>query len=883
MRNIVTILSLAFVFLQSIGMTAGSKSGLPGDRERVIVLTDIENEPDDAMSLVRFLLYSNQWDVEGIVATTSVHQRNKLATWRIHEIINAYGEVQPNLLRHEPGFQTADSLNSIVFEGRADYGMRAVGEGMDSPGSDRIIEVVDREDDRPVWVLVWGGPNCLAQALYKVSKTRTPEETERFVKKLRVYTVSDQDDSGPWIRSTFPDLFYIASPGFAKLGGYHFATWSGISGDRFHGRFGGADFTKVSNEWLDENIRSKGPLGKQYPWVKYLMEGDTPTFLYLIHNGLGSPENPQYGSWGGRYEFYTPRFERWFLSPETRPLWTNAVDEVKGIDGAWYTGNHPTIWRWRDAYQNDFAARMDWTVKDYDSANHPPVVEMLMPPVINACVGDTITLAVAASDPDGDSVTCRWMYYPEAGSFAYEPGRAGERLAMSGGNETEMTFVVPKTLRPGTMHLIACVTDGGSPALTRYARYIVNVTDGLAAPRQRVLVTTDIGGSDPDDNQSMVHLLMYSDMFDLEGIVSSPGDGTGSKEEIMRMIDLYSRDYPQLRTAYPLLLSPDSLKSISYQGFRGKLPREGFTNPTEGSEAIVNAARKTDGRPLYVLAWGMLDDIAQALHDAPDIVPLIRVYWIGGPNKKWDVNAYHYIARNFPDLWFIENNSSYRGFINDEKRDGESPAVYFLNSISGHGEMGKNFGDYYDGNIKMGDTPSLLYMLHGDPSDPEGDSWGGQFEKMRYSPMTVATHPLTVADSVAPYSIIDLRFHGPVLKKKEIGKTKLRLIVDRQPWDGVYLGKGEYSVRYCPKAPATLSYRAESEIGELDGLSGEFIVTDLWPGNKTPDSMEVGGNWWTDRADTSLNEGKWQGAKTVRKHRRAVLDDWARRWNVIGR
>ena len=223
-------------------------------------------------------------------------------------------------------------------------------------------------------LFLWGGPNCLAQALWKVKETRSVQDVEKFVKKLRVYAISDQDDSGPWIRKTFKDLFYIVSPGYHKFGGYHYATWSGISGDKFHGRFAGADFTIVDNPWLDKNIRCKGPLGEQYPFMKFLMEGDTPTFLYLIINGLGDTELPNWGGGGGRYECYRPRPVRWFIEPETRPLWTDAQDEAMGVDRSWHTSNKVTIWRWREAYQNDFAARMDWTINDYKNANHPPVV-----------------------------------------------------------------------------------------------------------------------------------------------------------------------------------------------------------------------------------------------------------------------------------------------------------------------------------------------------------------------------------------------------------------------------------------------------------------------------------------------------------------------------
>lgn len=465
------LIIIAVLFLIPVNVGASDV-----EKPRVLVLTDIENEPDDAMSLVRFLTYSNQWDVEGLIATTSVHQKCELATWRIREIVEAYGKVQPNLLKHEPGYPTKKYLMSVIKEGRADYGMHAVGEGMDSEGSEWIIKTLDKEDSRPVWVLVWGGPNCLAQALWKVKNTRTQEQVDTFVKKLRVYAISDQDDSGPWIRKNFKDLFYIVSPGYHKFGGYHYATWSGISGDRFHGRFAGANFEIVDNPWLDKNIRCKGALGEQYPFMKYLMEGDTPTFLYLIDNGLGNPEKPNWGSWGGRYEFYQPRTERWFIEPETRPLWTDAQDEVFGVDGSWHTSNKATIWRWREAFQNDFAARMDWTINDYKSANHPPVAKLSCPAEITAKVGDKIELSAEAStDPDGNELSFKWYYYPEPGTFNFSSARSGNPLKIENADKAKASFIVPKTERYGTMHIIVEVSDNGKPSLTRYQRVIVNV------------------------------------------------------------------------------------------------------------------------------------------------------------------------------------------------------------------------------------------------------------------------------------------------------------------------------------------------------------------------------------------------------------------------
>ncbi|MBD2757453.1 DUF1593 domain-containing protein [Spirosoma validum] len=439
---------------------------------RVLVLTDIENEPDDAQSMVRFLTYSNQWDVEGLIATTSVHQPNRVAPDKIKQIVTAYGKVRTNLLLHEKGYPETAYLTSIIKASYPNYGMEAVGAGKDSEGSEWIISVVDKKDNRPVWIPVWGGANCLAQALWKVRQTRTPDDVEKFVAKLRVYTISDQDDSGPWLRKTFPNLFFIASPGMHAGGAYHHATWSGISGDNFHGRFRGGDFSIVDNPWLDENIRKNhGPLGAEHPFTKFLMEGDTPTFLFLINNGLSDPEHPNYGSWGGRYEFYTPRTRKWFYEPETRPFWSDAEDEVMGVDSAWHTSNKATIWRWRRAYQNDFAARIDWSIKPYKDANHPPVATLSHPNALRVKSGEKVMLSAEGStDPDGNALTYEWIYYREPGSFD-----SNRPLEVQDKRKKIAFVVAPKVTKPETFHVILAVTDTGTPSLTRYQRVIVTV------------------------------------------------------------------------------------------------------------------------------------------------------------------------------------------------------------------------------------------------------------------------------------------------------------------------------------------------------------------------------------------------------------------------
>lgn len=404
---------------------------------------------------------------------------------------------------------------------------------------------------------------------------------------------------------------------------------------------------------------------------------------------------------------------------------------------------------------------------------------------------------------------------------------------------------------------------------------------GAAVPeRHRILISTDIGGTDADDNQSMAHLMMYSDCFDIEALVSTPTFGDGSKSEILRMIDIYEKDYPLLHAHAPALLTPDSLRSLCRQGADNAAPWQGFSLPTEGSRAIVECARRVDDRPLYVLVWGALEDVAQALHDAPDILPALRVYWIGGPNKKWGANAYAYIAENFPDLWMIENNASYRGFISDNKFTTHFQNRYYDEVISGAGYLGADFKSYYDGNVKMGDSPSLFYMMHGDPADPESESWGGRFEKMHFSPRTVFNRVTTSADTVAVYSVIEFRLQGPEGIVSE-GSPCFTLHIDRQDWEGVYAGGGEYVVRYAPKAPAVLDYKISSAIGELDGLEGTIVVDTLWPGTITADSYKVGSNWWTDCSDPRLFKGNWQGYRTTDKWRDAILADWETRWNWL--
>ena len=466
---------------QEIAAGSGDAADGAGDiqKHRMIVLTDIGADPDDTESMCRLLLYSNVIDVEGLIAVTSVW-RPKPEPERIRQVVRAYGKVQENLRKHEPGFPPAEALLARVKHGVAEYGMRGVGAGKDSAGSEWILRNLEKDDERPLWITVWGGVNTLAQALVRLRARRSAAELRRMVAKLRVYTISDQDDSGPWLRREFPELFYIVSPG----GDYRTATWLGITMV-----VDGMDNATISNRWLAENIQQgHGPLGAAYPDVAYGMEGDTPSWLGLIPNGLGDADHPNWGGWGGRYELYKPEIAvtdpKTFLRgapipQETRPIWTNASDDytppVRGEYGRAihpgkrsFQGDQVTVWRWRDDFQNDFAARMDWTTKAYREANHPPRVELEHPAEMTVRAGETFPLSARASDPDGDSLTYYWFQYPEAGTY---PGRVE-----TGAEDTARVFVTaPKVDKTETIHFIVRVTDKGTPPLSRYRRVIVTV------------------------------------------------------------------------------------------------------------------------------------------------------------------------------------------------------------------------------------------------------------------------------------------------------------------------------------------------------------------------------------------------------------------------
>lgn len=249
--------------------------------------------------------------------------------------------------------------------------------------------------------------------------------------------------------------------------------------------------------------------------------------------------------------------------------------------------------------------------------------------------------------------------------------------------------------------------------------------------KYRVLVSTDVGGSDPDDFQSLVHLLVYADTLDIVGLVSSPPH-KGRKKDILKAIDVYEKDYIKLGKNYP---TPTYLRSITAQGATEAQSGHKPANvKNEGVQLIIDEAAKIDSRPLYLLIWGSATDLAQALQQAPEIKTKLRVYSIGSWNTVQDSLARNYVYNKHPDLWWIENNTTFRGMYMGGYHDNDYGNESFVKTaIKPFGAMGEFFFEQ-KADIKMGDTPSVLYLLNGDPSNPESESWGGQFQKTSHGP-----------------------------------------------------------------------------------------------------------------------------------------------------
>jgi hypothetical protein len=443
-------------------------------KHRVVITTDIGGDPDDQQSMVRLLLYANDLEIEGLLATAN---RKGTNAPEIHKRIDAYEAVYENLLAHDPDYPAPDELRRIVKEGSPTRFMPSVGEGKSTPASRHIIDVVDRSDPRPVWISVWGAATDLAQALWEIRENRSEEEVERFVRKLRVYDIAGQDDTGAWICHTFQEIFYLRSV-------MQFQAISKRVHRPFPPEVTGPNLAVFDDEWIATNVQSHGPLGELYVPRKYKYEGDTPAFLYLLPNGLSDPERMHQGNWGGRFNAWRTvnagAFSQRYAEPQLqhRPyrMHTEAPDTWHYEGTTYRNSTMAPIFRWREMFQNDFAARMDWSVTPrYGDANHPPIAafndddssDVVDLPVRS---GQHVALSAERSrDPDGDTLAYRWWVYQEPSSWK-------GAVPIENADTANAELTAPRVFSDRTIHVVLEVSDDGTPPLTSYKRVILNVT-----------------------------------------------------------------------------------------------------------------------------------------------------------------------------------------------------------------------------------------------------------------------------------------------------------------------------------------------------------------------------------------------------------------------
>jgi hypothetical protein len=425
------------------------------NRVRVIVETDAGGDPDDEQSLVRFLLYANELDIEGIIANrATARQRENRNVERtglgiVRRLVAAYEEVYPKLVQHDPRYPRPEQLRQRVVPGHAEV----------DDGERLILEAVNRDDPRPVWFMNWGtdagsGPSNLLRALDRVLHERGQEEYARFKRKLRLSSADKFGDHTHSIEPPFPLWVDTFRPE--------------VDGRRWYHRFSGITATAGGFDLKRDALVDHGPLGALYPTntTHRQKEGDTMTFLYLLPTGMSEPQRPTWGSWAGRYGLQDPSSGKPYY-------WANRPDAWQGT-----THRDNSLIRWVEHLQNDFRARLDWCVQDRDSANHPPQVRLRIgqdddaqPQTIverQAAASDTITLdASATSDPDGDKLRFQWQLYPEPGGYR------GPAIDVAQADSPQATITLPKLDAPATLHIILVVTDEGNPPLSRYGRVVV--------------------------------------------------------------------------------------------------------------------------------------------------------------------------------------------------------------------------------------------------------------------------------------------------------------------------------------------------------------------------------------------------------------------------
>ena len=449
--------------------TTGLAKGKNGLKPRLVVCTDIapaDVEPDDMESMVRLMSYADCFEVEALITSVGWNCDPYPKEWAdyLFRVIEAYRQDVPNLMKRsdQQGFlsiaqengqqqigywPSADYLKSRAVMGSERGGIKVIGEGNDSPGSELLIRLADEDDPRPIYVAAWGGANTLAQAIWRVKQTRSAEELKRFVRKFRIYTITDQDmqynmrmnraySSHMWLRREFKDdLQFIWDEG----------TWQEQ-----------CELGKRHWQQHKENIQGKGALGKEYPTYKWGVEGDTPSFLYVMPNGLNDPEDPHQAGWAGYHE-------RGICADSLTTAWTSWQEPLRSISVGYKQ-------RFYLDELGDFMARMQWA--DEGRGNHNPQVIInrqkgLQPVRLKAKAGKTIRLDASKSkDPDGDMLSFYWWQQLEIGT---------SKAIITQADQPQTNIQIPADADKGELHLICEVHDNGPFRLPAYRRIIISI------------------------------------------------------------------------------------------------------------------------------------------------------------------------------------------------------------------------------------------------------------------------------------------------------------------------------------------------------------------------------------------------------------------------
>lgn len=461
MNKILVMFSLTFMLMP---VEAIQKQDVEALKPRIVILTDISTwETDDSESLVRLLVHADIFEIEGIIYTTgwSLEETRDDFFQLIHVAIDAYEKDLPNLLKRSEqiGFNKNESQQTIGYWPSPDYlrqrtvfgskqrGIDKIGKDNISDGSNLIIKLADENDERPLWILLWGGGNTLAQAIWQVQQERNEDDLKSFLHKTPTYAITDQDrsykegtpyniSSHQWLRKEFEkDLMLL----------WDECAWKYQNGT---GR-------QKWNEYA-LNIQNHGNLGKVYPKYKFGVEGDTPSFLYLMPNGLSSPLVSNQVNWGGHFE--------WGICPDDSTYaYTNHIGKANEICNKYEAYFYPATF-------NNFAARMDWAA--YGKGNLNPVVIIngkgdIEPISIEAKPGKEVLLDASKSyDPDNHNLSFKWWILPEAGTYNKE-------IVIINKNSSKINIKIPIDINGKSIHVICEVTDNGEPNLTSYRRIIM--------------------------------------------------------------------------------------------------------------------------------------------------------------------------------------------------------------------------------------------------------------------------------------------------------------------------------------------------------------------------------------------------------------------------